>query len=119
MSITGWPELSESKNISTVGMDSLHAIILVRHLGQALKIPDPAPSTLYTNPSVTDLARALITLRDENNDSHKTAHQSHLSRRTALLNKYKAKIDQLHPPSATADSSIPNVVVLTGSTGTL
>ncbi|KAL8964690.1 MAG: hypothetical protein Q9197_006843, partial [Variospora fuerteventurae] len=108
MSITGWPELSESKNIATLGMDPLHAIIPVRHLNQALKIPDLAPSTLYTDPSVTDVSRALITLRDENNDSQKTAHQSHLSRRTPLLNEYKAKIDQLHPPSATADSPISN-----------
>lgn len=119
MSITGWPELPEAKNIFALGMDSLHAIILMRNLNRALRIPDLAPSTLYTNPSVTALSGALIALREDNHESQNTAHQNHLSRRTALLEEYKGKIDRLHPPFATAHGSIPHVVVLTGSTGAL
>ncbi|KAI4184413.1 MAG: hypothetical protein LQ346_006125 [Caloplaca aetnensis] len=119
MSITGWPEFPESEDIFALGMDSLHALILVRNLRQPLKIPDLAPSTLYTNPSVTALSRALITLRNEDRASQSSAHQGHLSRRTALLQEYRGKIDQLQPPPATADGFSPDVVVLTGSTGAL
>ncbi|KAL8750411.1 MAG: hypothetical protein Q9184_006432 [Pyrenodesmia sp. 2 TL-2023] len=117
MSITGWPELSESKNIFALGMHSLHAIPLARNLNQALRIPDLAPRALNTNPSVTALFCALIALREENQGSQNTAHPNHLSRRNALLQEYKGKINRLHPQSATAHGSIPHMVVLMGSTG--
>ncbi|KAI4144839.1 MAG: hypothetical protein L6R39_004024 [Caloplaca ligustica] len=118
-SVTGWPELSESENIFTLGMDSLHALVLVRALRRALEIPDLAPSTLYTNPSVTALSRAIVALREERRESQNTIHQVSLDRRHTLLKEYRGRIDRLSSPSTTLYGNSPNIVVLTGSTGAL
>ncbi|KAI4127592.1 MAG: hypothetical protein LQ338_003135 [Usnochroma carphineum] len=119
ISITGWPDLLDSENIFGLGMDSLHAIILVRNLNRALTLPDLAPSTLYTNPSVTALSHAIVALQNQRHEAEHTVHQNHLSMRSALLQEYKNKIDRLPLPSNAADGAYPSIVVLTGSTGAL
>ncbi|KAL8634462.1 MAG: hypothetical protein Q9228_007943, partial [Teloschistes exilis] len=119
LSITSWPELQESQNVFTVGMDSLHAILVVRALRQNFGLPDIAPSTLYTNPSISSLAKAISVMQSQHRESRSSVQQVQLLKRNAILQEYRSQVDQIQPSSTAADATPPSVVVLTGSTGAL
>ncbi|KAL8722727.1 MAG: hypothetical protein Q9225_000839 [Loekoesia sp. 1 TL-2023] len=100
-------------------MDSLHAIILVRNLKQALTLPDIALSTVYTNPSVTALSQAIVALQYERRQSEHSMQENQIHRRNILLREHKDKIDQLSLPATIVGGVPPSIAVLTGSTGAL
>lgn len=120
-SVTGWAEVSDTGSIFAAGMDSLHAILLVRTLKKALGALDLAPSTVYTNASPTALTRAILTMRSEQLESKSSLKQNRLSKREELLQEYTRKIDELPVPlTSSATSGTPSsIIVLTGSTGAL
>ena len=60
-----WSEFDESANFFEFGMDSLHALFLVRSLRRALIMDVIALSTVYTNPSVRSLTAAILRLVDQ------------------------------------------------------
>lgn len=118
VSTTGWPEWPASQNFFALGMDSLHVIILVRNLKRALTLPNLSPSILYTNPSLQSLSLALFAMRNDRYDIQRSAARKHLFERHALLQEYREKINRLYLVTPTV-AGVPNVVVLTGSTGAL
>ncbi|CAL8579337.1 hypothetical protein XPA_005087 [Xanthoria parietina] len=120
-SVTGWAEVSDTGSIFAAGMDSLHAILLVRTLKKALGALDLAPSTVYTNASPTALTRAILTMRSEQLESKSSLMQNRLSKREELLQEYTRKIDKfpVSPTSSPISGTPSSIIVLTGSTGAL
>ncbi|KAL8994171.1 MAG: hypothetical protein Q9169_005790 [Polycauliona sp. 2 TL-2023] len=119
-SITGRTTLPEpDENIFDTGMDSLHAVILVRQLKGALGVRELAPSTIYTSPTPEALTQSIISMRNGWLRTQQSLIDNRLSERGTLLQEYKEKINQLSSSSSFADNASPFTVVLTGSTGGL
>ena len=119
LSITGWEELADTDDLFALGMDSLHALMAVRKMKQGLALPTVAPSTLYTNPSISALTGTILRLADVQNISSLARQKSGLLTRKGLLRDYQTKIDRIAVPLKPKTEERPEVVVLTGSTGTL
>ncbi|KAL8677234.1 MAG: hypothetical protein Q9186_006327 [Xanthomendoza sp. 1 TL-2023] len=120
VSITSWTRLPEpSENIFDLGMDSLHAVVLVRQLKFALSVRELAPSTIYTNPTPKALTQSIMSMRNGWLRTQQSLIDIRVSERNTLLQEYKDKIDQLSFSSSPADNASPITVVLTGSTGGL
>ncbi|VUC22344.1 unnamed protein product [Clonostachys rosea] len=107
--VTGWLSLDDSTNFFEQGLDSLQALQIVR----ALRHPGLSLSTVYRNPTVSQLTAAITTVQtDETKD---------LDMMKSLLDTYSGLIAQI--PARTAISqqgeSAAVDVILTGSTGTL
>ena len=118
-SITGWEELADTDDLFALGMDSLHALMAVRKIKQGLALPTIGLSTLYTNPSTSALTGAILRLADEQNISSLARQKGGLLTRSGLLRDYQTKIDRIAVPSKPKSEEKPEVVILTGSTGTL
>ena len=120
LTTTTWKDLDDDTNFFTLGMDSLQAITLTRKLRQTFAIPSISPSTIYSNPSLTLLSKALLHLSTTSNDHDKAARHQQAELRTNLLEKYKSEI-ALIPPRSSSPAPKPDkhTVLLTGSTGTL
>ena len=119
LSITKWPDLDDNKDFFTLGMDSLQTLLLVREFRRGLAIPSVALTTVYTNPSLSALTKAILRCSRHQQESKAFLEQERHQRIGILLNEYQEKIDRL-PISPTAVQETPNrVVILTGSTGAL
>lgn len=119
LSITGWGEVTDSQDIFAAGMDSLHAISLIRILKRALNLPELAPSTLYTNASPLALTRATFAMQGKHSPPMGNQKKDHLLKREGLLEEYKKKLDQLPLIPSPDKTTSPRVFILTGSTGAL
>ncbi|TVY16316.1 Non-canonical non-ribosomal peptide synthetase FUB8 [Lachnellula arida] len=139
--ITKWSKVDDDQNWFIFGMDSLQALILTRKLKSALALPSLAITTIYTNPLVSTLSKAISELSKEEEASKASNDQSRQQLIESLLEENKALIDHI----ATSTNSKPllekengitlqsngtisysngivsrkHVVVLTGSTGAL
>ncbi|KAA6414504.1 MAG: hypothetical protein FRX48_01253 [Lasallia pustulata] len=96
------------------GMDSLQVLTLIKHLKAGLitagvDSDNLAPSTIYTNPTVSKLSDAVLGLKGRAQGKKLTDEKARIERMQAMLTKYSAV------PAVT----VPVVAVLTGSTGTL
>ncbi|KAK0610018.1 hypothetical protein B0T17DRAFT_585387 [Bombardia bombarda] len=118
-SITGWPnlDLDSDSTFFERGMDSLQALQLTRALRRGLHHPDIALSTVYRNPTVSQLTAAIIALNQgtDNNDTDADLMEP-------LLATYRELIRQIPKPErmSTAQSKpATQDVILTGSTGSL
>ncbi|KAL8838549.1 MAG: hypothetical protein Q9170_002091 [Blastenia crenularia] len=112
-------KVTDSQDRFAAGMDSLHAILLVRTLKRALSLPELAPSILYTSAPPLALTQATFAMRAEHPQSMDAQRQDHLSKREELLEEYIEKIDQLSLPQSPDKTTSPRAVVLKGSTGAL
>ncbi|KAL8830924.1 MAG: hypothetical protein Q9191_001159 [Dirinaria sp. TL-2023a] len=121
MSVMSWPQLSESDNFFTLGIDSLHIILLTRKLKQQLRLRNLSPSTIYTNPSVSTLSNAILSMHHQSQATSSTMYQARVKKRNDSLEEYKGYIDQLGCSSDPKESKATNLetVILTGSTGAL
>ena len=119
LSITKWSSLDENRNIFTFGMDSLQALLLVRELRQGLAVPTVALTTVYTNPSVTALTKAILRLSRHQQDSMASQEQERRQRLSNFFREYQDKIDRLRTSPSDMHETNNNVVILTGSTGAL
>ena len=119
LSITKWPRLDENENIFTFGMDSLQALLLVRELRQGLAVPTVALTTVYTNPSVSALTKAILRLSRHQQDSMASQEQERRQRLSNFFREYQDKIDRLRTSPTEMQETNNNVVILTGSTGAL
>ncbi|KAM0155075.1 hypothetical protein ACHAPG_006093 [Botrytis cinerea] len=112
--------LDMNEDIFSWGMDSLQALTVVRKLRHGLGIASIASSTLYTNPSIARLASTAVKiLTDEKSiDSQQITGQL----RDSMLKEFRSRIDSLLLPSPTSHRKVDTnheIVILTGSTGTL
>ncbi|KAK7755567.1 putative secondary metabolism biosynthetic enzyme [Diatrype stigma] len=112
--VTGWSELDDDDSFFDRGMDSLQGLQLTRALRRTFRHHDFALSTVYKNPSISQLASAIVT-RKSDEDEIKTLE--------ALLATYRGLIQQIPVPQKDRDSSKrPSEsinILLTGSTGTV
>ncbi|KUI66302.1 Linear gramicidin synthase subunit D [Cytospora mali] len=117
--VTDWPHSDEAYTTGTFfehGMDSLMALRLIRLLRRGLHRPDLGLSTIYSNPTVTQLSTALLAEKDEHKDGDALLMKP-------LLSTYRALIEQIPKPdnvhAAGKPRGVPVTAVLTGSTGTV
>ena len=123
LSTVEWSNFDEAANFFALGMDSLQALVLVRKLRQSLGMP-VALSTLYTNPSVSNLTTAIVHLFDVHQTSKASQELARTKERNDLVRNYETLIEERLLPTSNVAINIPSkqepeVVVLTGSTGTL
>ena len=119
LSITHWQILDENINIFTLGMDSLQALLLVRELKRGLAMPNIALTTVYTNPSVTALTGAILCLSKDQQESKTNQERERYQRLSNFLKEYHEKIDQIPIPPTAIKETHKQIVMLTGSTGSL
>ncbi|KAF7942371.1 hypothetical protein EAE99_000421 [Botrytis elliptica] len=120
MNITSWPDLDVNEDFFARGMDSLQALTVVRKLRQGLGITSIASSTLYTNPSIAQLASAVVKISKDEKSIHSQQMTGQL--RDGMLEEFRSRIDSLILPPPTSHKKVDTnheIVVLTGSTGTL
>ena len=120
LSTVRWSSLDESANFFALGMDSLQAMAIVRKLRESLATSTIALSTVYTNPSLSALTNAILCLLEEHQSSQASQDQMRVKCRHDIIDEYKLSIDsRLLPGPNTSSESRQEVVILTGSTGTL
>lgn len=120
LSTVRWSSLDELANFFALGMDSLQALAVVRKLRQSLATSTIALSTVYTNPSLSAVTNAILRLLDERQTSQVSQDQMRVKRLHDTIDEYKLSIDsRLLPGPSSSSESRPEVVILTGSTGTL
>lgn len=111
--VTGWQSIDDTSNFFDRGADSLQALQITRALRRSLHRPDIGLSTVYHNPTISQLASALVEKGEVKKDGDTM---------TPLLETYSGLIRQIPVPQSTVeDASAGNAfdVILTGSTGTL
>lgn len=118
-SITNWKEYEDTDDFFNLGMDSLHALLLVRIVRHGLGITSIAPSTIYTNPSISTLSKAVLHLCEERHGSRAAMEATRSSLQAEILETYRSKIDHLSRPKTFTTNCSGHVVLLTGSTGAL
>ncbi|KAK8104507.1 NRPS-like enzyme [Apiospora kogelbergensis] len=117
LKVTDWTDpLAESDSLFERGMDSLQALRLTRALRRALHLPQLGLSTVYQNPTISELAAAVTTTQGDSERDDRDIMEP-------LLTTYRQLIKEI-PVSEAASSSLgnretPRDVLLTGSTGTL
>lgn len=119
LSVTHWETLDDTDNLFTRGMDSFQALLTVRNLKQGLFMPNIALSTIYTNPSVSTLAGAILLLSKQDEVSQSSQKQAQYQERSGLIKEYQGLIDRLPMPSQAAKNIQDQTVILTGSSGAL
>lgn len=112
--VTGWTSLEDTDNFFDRGMDSLQGLQLIRALRSAFHQHDFALSSVYHNPTASQLASAMLSRNDQVHDEGKNMQ--------TLFDTYNGLIHQIQVPesSVRAHKSIsePVNVMFTGSTGT-
>lgn len=112
--------VDESENFFELGMDSLQALVLVRSLRQCLVLPTIALSTVYTNPSILTLTAEIVRLSDQDQTSKAFQEQARVKARNDMVEEYKKLIGRrLKPTSGVHSKQGQEIVILTGSTGSL
>ncbi|KAL3492079.1 putative NRPS-like enzyme [Aspergillus germanicus] len=115
--LTSWTEFDDHADFFALGMDSLQVLRLSRAIQSALGVSVPQ-GVIYKNPSVDQLAKQLWTYDAANGEADRTDLM------LQMVQSYERQINGLAPNTPNtpeADDPIPcaQVVVLTGSTGTL
>ena len=62
LDLTSWARVGDTENRFLLGMDSLQVLLLTRRLRSVLKLPSLAPSTIYSNPTISGLSHTLAGL---------------------------------------------------------
>ncbi|KAI1129722.1 putative NRPS-like enzyme [Nemania abortiva] len=113
--VTRWKGLGDGDNFFDRGMDSLQGLRLIRSLRSAFHRHDFALSTVYQNPTVSQLALALHTRNDNTQDEQKIMQ--------TLLDTYRGLVQQIEVPKNSVEHRNqvlgPVNVMFTGSTGAM
>lgn len=111
--ITGWSpsKVNDTDNFFSLGLDSLQAITATRHFRYGLEFPTFTPNLIYLNPSVEELAQAIIQVRNDIRASEEVRAEVQLSEREKILLELQEKLSTVRNRRQT--------VILTGSTGNL
>lgn len=121
--VTSWSQFDYDTDFYSAGMDSLQTLRLSRAIRSRFRIPSISPAVIYRNPSVHLLAKQICCPLQ-----HTTAGDVDIDRTTAiasLVRQYEQKIDQAvaqspAPPPLTREGlPTSEVILLTGSTGTV
>ncbi|KAH8657579.1 putative linear gramicidin synthase subunit D [Tricladium varicosporioides] len=124
----GWDSIDRNANFYLMGLDSIQTLLLVRHIKQSIELSEIAPSTIYANPSVSELSRAILDLSSQTIRSSNELENTRLQAIDRLILKHLNTIDELASASITKEilansvtggPGVDHVVILTGSTGSL
>ncbi|TVY14249.1 Non-canonical non-ribosomal peptide synthetase FUB8 [Lachnellula arida] len=112
--VTGWSNLDNTENFFDRGLDSLQGLQITRALRRSFHRTDFALSTVYQNPTVSQLVAAISSQNEKGQDERETME--------TLLATYRGLIQQIPVSKNLAEGN--NVlgqvnVILTGSTGTV
>ncbi|KAH8433484.1 uncharacterized protein LDX57_011118 [Aspergillus melleus] len=115
--VTSWSEFENDADFFTLGMDSLQALRLAAAIRSSLGVILP-PSAIYASASVNQLANMVYSETPAPNGDDRMISMSR------LLQSYEQQIDQLASVQKPADIAgqavpVPQVIILTGSTGTV
>lgn len=117
-SVMNQPGIGEFENLFTLGMDSLQALMIARKLRQGVGM-SIALSMLYTNPTISALAGAIVRLWSQQQSSRESEAQEQSRLRSNIFEQYRDMINQIPVPSKVPKEVHDEVVILTGSTGAL
>ncbi|KAL4936564.1 hypothetical protein BDV06DRAFT_233299 [Aspergillus oleicola] len=116
--ITSWAQFDDDADLFTLGMDSLQTLRLSGAIRSKLEISTVSAAVIYRNPSVNLLAEQVFP-----GQAPQKAKYGTTSTMTNLQTQYEQQIDQLAStmPLGAVQRYLPSseVVVLTGSTGTV
>lgn len=84
--VMGWPDVDDAEGFFDRGMDSLQALQLTRALRTSVHRPDVALSTVYQNPTISELAAIVLGQTQQHQD--KEIMES-------LLETYKGRIQHI------------------------
>lgn len=120
-SIKKWSTFEEDTNLFAHGMDSLQALMVVRAMRDDLHTTLINPSTVYGNPTLSELAAALELTNKEAQASLTDKRKIALREKELLLQYFLNKIDSSRPESGMNQGNSLNghTILLTGSTGSL
>ncbi|KAK5054558.1 hypothetical protein LTR84_001449 [Exophiala bonariae] len=118
-------DFSEEDNFFLTGMDSLQALQMTRRLKAVLTIPDLEISTVYANPTIKMLTKAIVDLAHHGLTSDKSAQLSRVYMVQETIQHYTSLVDNIVQSATTQDRNKRDsgvelngrVVLLTGSTG--
>ena len=119
MDVTGWTDLETTEDFFQKGMDSLQALRLLGRLRASISGDELATSTIYRNPSVAKLCATLLSLYNQEQTNKSAMEQKRVQEVQTMLEKYTAILPPAPSRSKSNAADTPEVVVLTGSTGTL
>ncbi|KAG6368282.1 hypothetical protein INS49_002486 [Diaporthe citri] len=112
--IMGWSNLGDTEGLLDRGMDSLQALQLTRALRRSFHRPDVALSTVYQNPTVSQLAAIIQGQTHQEQDKEVMKN---------LLETYKGRIQQIavskNTVALTKNAPKRTNVMVTGTTGTV
>ncbi|KAK4106758.1 acetyl-CoA synthetase-like protein [Parathielavia hyrcaniae] len=128
--VTSWSHFDNDTDFFSTGMDSLQVLGLSGAIRSGLGIPSVSPAVIYRNPSIDLLAKEVYHADSGTMATAEDTVDSRTATMEQLLRHYEQKIDQiatkgLTPPTNESTSSMPTststsqVVLLTGSTGTV
>lgn len=117
--------VSEEDNFFLTGMDSLQALQMTRRLKAVLPIPDLEISTVYANPTIKQLTKAIVDLAHHGHKSDTSAQLSRIDMVEDTIQHYTSLVDNLAKSSTIQDLKKKDsgvefngrVILLTGSTG--
>ncbi|KAI9657047.1 MAG: putative NRPS-like protein biosynthetic cluster [Bathelium mastoideum] len=112
-------EFGDDDDIFALGADSLQALRITRKLRQSFRLSDIAIATIYNNQTVARLSKAIYSLQVTKQASQTLDDQSRTSLIASVFEEYRDLVRKTPRSSSKADQLEKNVVVLTGSTGTL
>lgn len=122
-------EFTEDENFFLTGMDSLQALQMTRRLKAVLALPDLGISTVYANPTIRVLTKAIVALADQEQASDASKQLSRTQMVEKTIQEYTALVDDIAQSAASLepltkrDSGVElnggRVVLLTGSTGAI
>jgi thioester reductase-like protein len=121
VSILEAQEFSNEDNLFILGMDSLQSLQLTRKLRACLDLPELELSTIYSNPSVTQLAHTIKSLQDTKENGGSQTVDRHKSM-VQVFDECCESIRRIPISSRLLSSkppTSPRSVILTGTTGRL
>lgn len=119
--------VEDDENFFLSGMDSLQAVQMTRRLKAALSVPDLEISTVYANPSISALTKAIMGLSKGHVDSTELRQISRSQTIENMLAGYKGVLDKIshshnvNPPARQEELSYRKgrTILITGSTGVI
>lgn len=129
MTLTHLTSFGSSDNFFVLGMDSLQALSLTRNLKQATGLSVLAVSTIYANPTMDSLSKAICEVSEQNRKFEAADKRTRQQNIENTIQEYECFIDNIpfHPKldpdgrqkTHESTSGKDQVVILTGSTGSL
>lgn len=113
LAVTAWPSLDNDENLFDRGMDSLQGLQLTRTLRRIFYHPGFALSTVYQNPTVSQLVTVILTPNETVQNERGSMEDLLATYRKLIHHIPVSKETAEHPKQASEQVN----VLLTGSTG--